>query len=73
MSSDNDPLPFQPIGTFAARLLQSDKQQNENCEGDTATGRDDQQQTGEHREYVEKRLRELAAFERRARGESNRR
>jgi hypothetical protein len=35
---------------------------------DTEGGRADQRETGEHREYVDRRLRDLAAFERRFSG-----
>jgi hypothetical protein len=64
----NDPLPFRTLAAATARVLSQARKQNE--EGtDDRRGSDQEKQPAEpNREYVEQRLRELSAFERRARG-----
>lgn len=54
-----------------AQLTNSNEQKNEDrkCEPDPGSG--DEQKRAEQREYVEQRLRELAAFERRVGGNKN--
>lgn len=76
-SNDNSPT-WIGIGLHAAlivnklrcraQLTEMDKEQNEQRERDPAPGRSDEQKRAEQRRYVEKRLRELAAFERKVSG-----
>lgn len=70
-ANDNEELSF--ITLLAAtrnvtRFLNLDEPENVKREHEP-DGRDrEEQETAKHREYVERRLRELAAFERRASG-----
>jgi hypothetical protein len=54
-----------------AQLTQRDEEQNEECEREPAPRRDDEQKRAEQIEYVEKRLRELRAWERKIGGNKN--
>ena len=65
--NENEPFPFQSLAKITARLLTASK--NENREDDGAAQGSDQERASEQREYVAQRLRDLAAFERRARGD----
>ncbi|WP_316214157.1 hypothetical protein [Bradyrhizobium sp. SZCCHNR2032] len=67
-ANDNEPLTFQPLAAFAVRLLGRDEKQNEEQGDDPDASNQDQKKRDQHRAYVEQRLRELAAFERRANG-----
>lgn len=71
--NDNEPLTFQPIAAFAVRLSGRDEKQDEQRGCGPKTGDQDQKKRDQHREYVEQRLRELAAFEKRASGQIPRR
>lgn len=66
--NDNEPLTFRPIAAFATRLLGRDEKQDEQRGYGPETGDQDQKKRDQHRAYVDQRLRELAAFERRAGG-----
>lgn len=65
---------FTPIGFYSALILNrlrnqaqltSDKEEQVDSEREAARERTDKDNTDRHIEYVEQRLRELAAFERR--------
>ena len=69
--NENQPLELQPIAIALAKLvkrLDPNKQQGSERENDTQRGNADKKNSRDHREYVDQRLRELAAFERRASG-----
>jgi hypothetical protein len=76
--NENEPLIFTKIGLAAAlvmnrlrcelQILDADKKQNPERPGDTNAGRTEEEKEKEQREYVDHRLRELAAFERKAAG-----
>lgn len=71
MEADNDNEPLSFITLCAAtrnvvRYLESNEKQSEQTESNPEPRGHDQEQSAEHREYVAKRLRDLAAFERRA-------
>ena len=70
--NDNFPLTFTRIGLAAQRVTDRLRNPHENTDEDrkreTNSGRAGKQHTGSDSEYVEKRLSELAAFERRASG-----
>jgi hypothetical protein len=51
-------------------LLNSDEKQNEERRDDRRSGNEDKRDTDQHHTYVDQRLKELAAFERQARGET---
>jgi hypothetical protein len=72
VTQDNEPLTFTRISLAAQRvtdrLRNPHEQQNEQGERDTNPSRASEKNTGSNREYVEHRLNELRAFERRARG-----
>lgn len=70
--NDNDaenPLPFESLATITARLLQSAKKEIEKRGEEPEPGYQDRQQPEADRAYVEQRLRDFEAFERRARGQ----
>jgi hypothetical protein len=72
--NDNEPLSFITLAAATAnvvRYLQTDKQKNEECEREPAPRRRDEQKRAEQLEYVEKRLRELRAWERKIGGNKN--
>lgn len=66
--NENEPFTFQTLAAVTARLLNLDEKQNEKSETDRARGDDEERRANQQREYVEQRLREVARFERRARG-----
>ncbi|WP_156433920.1 hypothetical protein [Bradyrhizobium retamae] len=66
--NENEPFPFQSLAQITARLLQGEKTKNEERPADRASERNDEQREEQQRHYVEQRLRDLAAFEARARG-----
>ena len=65
---DNEPLPFTKLGSLTERLLATHAKQDEKRGADPQPGHADYQDGSEQRAYVDRRLRELAAFERRASG-----
>jgi hypothetical protein len=70
--NDNDLLPFISIAALTAnvvRYLESDKQENERARDNTDSRDAENKKDGDTGRYIDHRLRELAAFERRARGE----
>lgn len=67
--NENEPFSFQTLAQITARLLRTDEKQNEKRPDDAECSSGDQQRANQHREYVDRRLRDIAAFERRARGE----
>ena len=67
-SNDNDE-PWQTLAAVTARVLKPDEKQDVEAEGDGARAEAEQEKAKEHRRYVDQRLRDLAAFERRARNE----
>jgi len=69
--NDNEPLSFITLAAATAnvvRYLEPNKQKNEQREQDPAPGNENEKKRSERGAYVEKRLSDLAAFERRARG-----
>lgn len=80
---DNDDFdPWSPIGLAAAMilnrlrnkraLLELAEEQKEQSDRDTARSGAEKENAERHREYVDTRLRELAAFERRSDGNKKR-
>ena len=71
-ANENFPLTFHSIGAAAARVVSSisdDKQnKNEDRTRDADRSEDDERKPKENSDYIKQRLRELAAFERRANG-----
>lgn len=70
-ANDDDPLPFLTIAAATANVLaylDPDKQKHEHCERNAERSDEDEAADRRKREYVEQRLREIAAFERRACG-----
>jgi len=84
---DNDEFPFQSLAAITAKLLQAQKTEDSEAPGGRSGGAQqdhggaDHTQDNErcesepeqHRQYVDQRLREIAAFEARARGARKRR
>ena len=66
--NENEPLPFQTLAAATARVLTQTRKQNEEGTEDRRGSEQQEQHAEPNREYVEQRLRELSAFERRARG-----
>jgi hypothetical protein len=66
--NENEPLSFQSLAQITARLLATDAKKNEKGPGDTEPGHDDQERASQQTDYVDQRLRDFTAFERRARG-----
>jgi hypothetical protein len=71
---DNDNEQFSFISLAAAtanaiRYLRLNEKQNEERGGDTDAGNAEEERSKRHRDYVDQRLRDLAAFERRVSGE----
>lgn len=67
--NDNEPLSFITLAAATAnvvRYLEPKKHESDAGERKPATSDDDEKRSEEHRAYVEKRLSDLAAFERRA-------
>ena len=67
--NENDPLPFQSLAAITTRLLESGSTKNEKDSTHSADKQRGEQREERNRKYVEQRLRELSAFERRARGD----
>jgi hypothetical protein len=67
--NENEPLPFQSLAAITTRLLESGSTKNEKRPTDRADEQRSEQREERQREYVKQRLRELSAFERRARGD----
>jgi hypothetical protein len=71
ITQDNDPLPFIHIAAVTRNVMQfllTHKQKTEDPAADSADEDKDVEKPEQHRAYVDQRLRELAMFERRARG-----
>lgn len=80
-ANDDEPLTFTRIGLAAAlvlnrlrnetriRSLQADEKQDEDRDRNTDRGSADHEHGSDHGAYVEKRLKETVAFERRAAGD----
>lgn len=69
MDDDTDKTTFEPLAVAAARVaLKVNEKQNVETEGETDGGSATGERERADRAYVDYRLRELAAFERRARG-----
>lgn len=70
-TQDDNELSFITLAASTAnvvRYLQPNEKQNEDTGGDTDSGRADEKKGAADEEYVERRLRELAAFERKVSG-----
>jgi len=66
-NNDNDT--WQTLGFATARLLvKIDEKHNEHGKGASDAGNRDKSKDGDHARYIDQRLRDLAAFERRAAG-----
>lgn len=69
--NENEPLTFTRIGVAASRVidrLDSDKQKNEDCGGNREPKRQSEKEEEQNRNYVDHRLREWRAWERRING-----
>jgi hypothetical protein len=66
--NENEPLPFQTLAAATARVLSQTKNQNDEGADDREPEQRSERRKEPNNEYVEQRLRELSAFERRARG-----
>jgi hypothetical protein len=71
--NDDDELSFITLKAATLNAVQwlmeaHDEKQNENCGKDGQANESNEQKPESHRRYVDCRLRELAAFEERARG-----
>ena len=67
--NDNEPLSFITLSAATRNVVQwlePKKQESDAGKGEPDASDSDQQKRDEHRAYVDKRLSELAAFERRA-------
>lgn len=64
-TNDNDET-WISLAAATARALELHKKQDEKAGGDTNAGSTDKDERDDHRRYVDQRLRDLAAFERRA-------
>ena len=62
---------WQLLSAPTERVLQSDKQKNEKPGGNADRGDDTEKKEAEHGAYVDQRLSDFTAFERRARGNNN--
>lgn len=69
--NDNEKFSFVSLAAVTARYLGFDDKQKENRTDDAARDKRPDEKERERREYVDQRLRELAAFERRAGGDKN--
>lgn len=70
-NSQDDPLPFIALSALVAnvvRYLENPKDKGGNDGPESPAKDTDEEKAKRHRDYVDQRLRELAAFERRARG-----
>lgn len=68
-NDDETPLPFQSLGAITARVLKKAEHQDQRRGDDRETEQRSERAEETRGEYVEQRLREVATFERRARGE----
>ena len=71
MEQDNEELSFISLAALTAnvlRYLESDKQKQERTGDNAERGDADEKNSGADREYIERRLRDIAAFEKRAKG-----
>lgn len=81
-SNDDEPDTIIPIGLAALELLnrirskmdllallEGEKKQTEPCNERTGKKKEDESRDEQSRRYIERRIRDLAEFERRARGE----
>lgn len=67
--NDDDELPFQTLAAATAKVVSKmNKEQDENRDQDRGTTDQQKQDGDQHRQYVDQRLHDLAAFERRAKG-----
>jgi hypothetical protein len=71
--NDNEELPFQSLAAITARLLEGSRAKNDEGPADRTDQRDDKEREKRQRQHVEQRLRDFAAFERRARGDQKER
>ena len=67
-NNDNEPFPFQTLATITGRVLQTNAKKDNRRGDQRRGGDDDEEQPKQRREYVERRLREIADFELRADG-----
>ena len=70
-NNDNEEFSFISLAAATAnalRYLGLNEEKNEDAKDDASSGQGNNEKSREHRQAVEKRLRELAAFERRANG-----
>ena len=70
METDNDDFTFISLAALTANVLkylETDKQQSEQRERDPDAGNGDEQKGGNNEEYIQDRLRQIRAFERRYR------
>lgn len=72
MKANNDNDTWQPLSLAAGRLLARHEEQEKQGDRDTDRGEAKHEEAREERAYIEKRLKEIAAFERRAAGIKNR-
>jgi len=66
--NENEPLPFQTLAAATARALLQVRNQKENGADGRREKEPEKSGAESQREYVKQRLRELSAFESRARG-----
>lgn len=66
--NENDPLTFQKLAAVTAKLLQNENQETEGAPDKGEREHEGKKNPEGQRAYVDQRLRELAAFEKRARG-----
>ena len=60
-TNDNDT--WQPLSLATRRLLETCEQKKSDCEREAQNRRSEEQKKEDEREYIEQRLREIAAFE----------
>jgi hypothetical protein len=69
--NDNEPLSFTMLAALTAnvtRYLNPDKQENENPSGKPDAGSADKKRSDDNRAYVDQRLKEITAWERKISG-----
>ena len=66
--NENEPFSFESLAQVTARLFQGDDPKSNERPADSAEQQHDEKRAEQQRRYVDQRLRELAAFEARARG-----
>ena len=67
--NDNDELSFRSLARITERLLEGNKTLDQEGRAGRADEDSDKEREKRHRQHVEQRLRDFAAFERRARGD----